>query len=1550
LIKKNIVDVLLTSDLAPKSRDDAKRLVSDAFALREIRVTNRILTHYSKYLFSDARVPVEHAPAEPVPISVPLVPDVLCLDPQVKTQLQLLQPSKNLKSMILDVLVNNIPSPSSPGEAKSLVIEAFNLLHIHDPDHYALYAKRLITRIEKAPSQRVQPSALPSSVLSALQALDPRSRTIKAEIKSVLLKSLPPPRDRDEASVRMTDAFKVLSVPKEKLSEYSVRYFNESRSGLTSEMPPDPSMSSSSSSLSLSPPSCSVLPPSLCATLSSLPSKNLKAAIVRHIADSYPPKSYDEAKSYISEAFHICNISDESHLATYVKRLLDIVKVPYAPRYSSSKLLDSFCAKLRNNANWTLFRSYSTNEERKTALFASYTSHLLSHGITTRFLHRSTKQHLWSSFCSGIKSSQCHSRCVNNPISQRRIVTFSSRLLKHLRKSPCDFSDCLSLWRQWCQKVRCWDSDMVAHVRNVRDSYHVMTDKSRPPPLQTHSIKIASSNVVSIHSHMSALIENHSDVAIWAIQEICSPKPPPLPRGWRTILNPRASTGRAAGGTGFAIDSNRVSFAHLHHLDHVAHGSVTEWLWIRVDATPPLFIASVYSPPDDQSPDISLWNQVDSFLSSGDVLLLGDLNTDLFRHHHRGLKRASFWSLGVASRNGRILNAQQPDPTYQRSTLDYALFIPHCVSTLPPSPGLPFSLRRSGLDHKMLVVNVPSKDLTSDFVPKPRYSRLNSREKRLDVTDVWVAHLERDPVPCCATFDEFIAWVTKECSKLLGRTSPPRAYHFHSLPYWSSELSRLANGARAERKGFNAALRRGKFAFAAVLKAKWRSVAHNFQRAVARARIDYFNELHSRWDRSGPSLREAYHTLKAFGISPPPSFPYTPDEINAAWEKVIECPPPESFDPDRYIYFVDEMLDRSDFPIADPITAPEVANAICKLQTFKSPGLDQIPNEVWKTLPMDAYDELAANLTCILQDPHVMPPSWKESDVALLPKQDNPSPLDFRPITLLQSSAKLLEIIVWIRIKELMYNDLESTGGTFIPFEQGGFVLERGTMEQSWILEISNQYYRRKKKPLFVAFLDIKKAYDSCPFSMIMCKLLNHEPLRPYCRYINHWIRGHRRRLRVPGNDRTLKVLRGVPQGSILAPFIFDIFMNDLIADLNNDLSISPVSLYDLTYKGLLYADDIALVAPDLKSLQKALDVCHSWSLRCGMEFAPHKSKILRLGHGSASFKASLGGVPLEYVREFKYLGINTRDDSRRRYLHKTKEADSALASLNRVAGLLQKRARCPPNVLSLILSGSYLPAMFYGCEVFDIEPRSLKKVHTKIAKRSLQVYDTSSTTSVLEFLGWETPEYVQFRRCANFVARLLSSKYSFLKDLVTAVFNDSHPKRLYWHEKALLSIHHCTTEVDIFEAPKQFLNRNIKRKVAHPVLLHNAPHAFATFMFLQSDFNPRDRPNQSCPLCGAGRDNAAHLRVCPHPESVSLRDAFLKTTSSFTSDADSALDQLFSPISPYSHLNGVFLLPKKKKELLGEIDAKYIDWTLLSNFHNAFWSLRVRHRNNCSQ
>ena len=55
---------------------------------------------------------------------------------------------------------------------------------------------------------------------------------------------------------------------------------------------------------------------------------------------------------------------------------------------------------------------------------------------------------------------------------------------------------------------------------------------------------------------------------------------------------------------------------------------------------------------------------------------------------------------------------------------------------------------------------------------------------------------------------------------------------------------------------------------------------------------------------------------------------------------------------------------------------------------------------------------------------------------------------------------------------------------------QGGFMEERGCMEQVWVLRQLGDYYYSLKKPLFVAFLDIKKAYDSVPHSRIIYKLM----------------------------------------------------------------------------------------------------------------------------------------------------------------------------------------------------------------------------------------------------------------------------------------------------------------------------------------------------------------------------------------------------------------------------------------------------------------------------
>ena len=181
---------------------------------------------------------------------------------------------------------------------------------------------------------------------------------------------------------------------------------------------------------------------------------------------------------------------------------------------------------------------------------------------------------------------------------------------------------------------------------------------------------------------------------------------------------------------------------------------------------------------------------------------------------------------------------------------------------------------------------------------------------------------------------------------------------------------------------------------------------------------------------------------------------------------------------------------------------------------------------------------------------------------------------------------------------------------------------------------------------------------------------------------------------------------------------IFNVFINDLIVEINMNDKIDGINIYNHNIKILLYAEDIVLLHPDHKYLQNALDTCSRWSQKWGMTFAPHKSKLMRLGYGSQKIDAKLANQPLEYVNQFKYLGVIFKDHHRNKYLDKYETVATIDQDLKQKAFLFSKKAACTVDVIALLLHSCFMPKLLYGSEVLPIQPNILETYQGKTRKK----------------------------------------------------------------------------------------------------------------------------------------------------------------------------------------------------------------------------------------
>ncbi len=228
--------------------------------------------------------------------------------------------------------------------------------------------------------------------------------------------------------------------------------------------------------------------------------------------------------------------------------------------------------------------------------------------------------------------------------------------------------------------------------------------------------------------------------------------------------------------------------------------------------------------------------------------------------------------------------------------------------------------------------------------------------------------------------------------------------------------------------------------------------------------------------------------------------------------------------------------------------------------------------------------------------------------------------------------------------------------------------------------------------------------------------------------------------MRVDGElSSEAQVLSGVPQGTVLGPLLFLLFINDLPSLVSSQVS--------------LFADDCLLYRPihsetDQVIFQQDLHKLGAWCDTWGMRFNEKKCNILRVtrSHTPLTRHYELNNHILEVVSETKYLGVTISDDLTwgSHVSHTTNKANSTLGFLRR------NLTHCPKELKSLAYISLVRSVLEYGAPIWDpYQVGDIQKLEM-IQRRAVRFifndysYDSSPTQMLIE-LGW--PELVERRR-----------------------------------------------------------------------------------------------------------------------------------------------------------------------------------------------------------
>jgi Reverse transcriptase (RNA-dependent DNA polymerase)/Endonuclease-reverse transcriptase len=386
------------------------------------------------------------------------------------------------------------------------------------------------------------------------------------------------------------------------------------------------------------------------------------------------------------------------------------------------------------------------------------------------------------------------------------------------------------------------------------------------------------------------------------------------------------------------------------------------------------------------------------------------------------------------------------------------------------------------------------------------------------------------------------------------------------------------------------------------------------------------------------------------------------------------------------------------------ITEKEILSIICDLDVSKATGPDNIPAILIKECRVELLKPLSILFNKSLQT-STIPELWRKANVTPIYKKGKKTePLNYRPVSLTCILCKILEKMLKARLLTEM-RDADWFGNV-----QHGFRSERSTVTNLIEFYDSVTEEMDSGKPVDILFFDMAKAFDTVPHSKLIDKMRMMNINMKITDWIENYLQNRKQCVVVKGvKSEELKVSSGVPQGSVIGPFLFLLYISDMQKGIESKLSIFADDTKMAGQVGNV--EGRAVMKRDLARLQ-------TWADANEMKFNTEKCCVMHCGSKNNKEDYYLYGVKLRKTVSEKDLGVIVDNDMKFKH-----QVDAASKKANRNLGLIKRNfSTVSKRMFTILYPMLVRPHLEYAIQLWSPTQLSMKNKLDTIQRRATKI------------------------------------------------------------------------------------------------------------------------------------------------------------------------------------------------------------------------------------